>query len=348
MRALASISQSALAHNLSIVRQFCPNSDVVCMIKSNAYGHHLDLIKPLFQGEILAVSELSEAEQLRPLTNAPILLLSGVFNQDELRQALALNCQLVLHDISQLTVINQSNQPLKIWLKVDTGMRRLGLSPQDFQTCLTQLNRNPNVKIEAVMSHLACADEPNHPQNKKQLTLFNQLDYQQIPKSLANSAAILQLPATHFDYVRPGIMLYGASPFAHINALLLPVMELSAPIICLKTIKAGQSVGYGANWTAKKDTNIAIIGIGYGDGYPRHAKNTTPVLIQNRLCGLIGRVSMDLICVEIGDLNLNIGDKAILWGDAQLRVETVAAYSDTISYELLTGVSARVKFSKRA
>jgi alanine racemase len=213
---------------------------------------------------------------------------------------------------------------------------------------LTQLNRNPNVKIEAVMSHLACAAEPNHPQNKKQLTFFNQFNCQKIPKSLANSAAILQLPATHFDYVRPGIMLYGASPFAHINALLLPVMELSAPIICLKTIKAGQSVGYGANWTAKKDTNIAIIGIGYGDGYPRHAKNTTPVLIQNRLCGLIGRVSMDLICVEIGDLNLNIGDKAILWGDAQLRVETVAAYSDTISYELLTGVSARVKFSKRA
>ena len=342
MHAVASISQSALAHNLSVVHECAPNSKLVCMVKANAYGHHLDLIKPLMQADILAVSELSEARQLRALSTKPILLLSGVFNDDELLSAIQLNCHIVLHDLSQLSVITNTNQSINVWLKVDTGMHRLGLSEQELNICLNQLKSQPNVHIECVMSHYACADEANHPQNTQQLNSFNQLKLDNINRSMANSAAILSLPESHFEYVRPGIMLYGVSPFAVADKRLQPVMELSAPIISIKTIKTGESVGYGATWCASADTKIAIIGIGYGDGYPRHAKNNTPVLINDTLCPLAGRVSMDLICVDIGTLKVSVGDKAILWGHDKLSIETVASYSDTIGYELLTSVSSRV------
>ena len=344
MHAVAAISQSALAHNLSVVRTYAADAKVVCMVKANAYGHHLDLVNPLMQADILAVSELSEVRKLRKLSDKPILLLPGVFNENDLHEAIDLGCHLVLHELSQLTIIANSKQAISVWLKVDTGMHRLGLSQQDLATCLTQLKNHSNIHIECVMSHFACADEPGHQKNTQQLDHFNQLKIAEISRSMANSAAILSLEESHFNYVRPGIMLYGASPFSTIDEQLLPVMELSAPVISLKKISAGESAGYGATWQAKEATNIAIIGIGYGDGYPRHAKNGTPVLINNTLCSLAGRVSMDLICVDIGNLNVSIGDKAILWGHNKLRVETVATYSDTISYELLTGVSNRVSF----
>jgi alanine racemase len=348
MYAVAAISQSALAHNLSVVRKYAPQTKIVSMVKANAYGHHLDLAKPLFAADILAVSELSEVQRLRKLTQKPILLLSGVFSENDLQEAVQLNCQIVVHDISQLKHLNNCQNPVKVWIKVDTGMHRLGLSNEQLQQSLGQLQNNSNIHIECVMSHFACADEPAHIKNTQQLENFNQLNAQEFFHSMANSAAILSLPESHFDFVRPGIMLYGVSPFANINEQLLPAMELSAPILSLKTIKAGESVGYGATWQAHKDTKIAIVGIGYGDGYPRHAKNGTPALINNTLCSLVGRVSMDLICVDIGEVDAQVGDRAILWGNDKLRVETIAAYSDTIGYELLTGVSTRVTFTQRA
>ncbi|WP_428086975.1 alanine racemase [Candidatus Thioglobus sp.] len=348
MQAVATISQSALAHNLSIVKAHAPNSKVVCMVKADAYGHHLDLIKPLLQADMLAVSELSEARKLRQITQKPLLLLSGVFNQNELCEALELECHLVLHDLSQLAVLINNNQNINVWLKVDTGMHRLGLCEQDLAACLKQIKNHSNIHIACVMSHFACGDETGHIKNTQQLDEFNQLKINTAKSSMANSAAIMSLPESHFDYVRPGIMLYGVSPFSKVNKNLQPVMQLSAPIISIKPLKAGQGVGYGASWIAKKTTHIAIIGIGYGDGYPRHAKNGTPVLINDTLCALVGRVSMDLICVDIGNLSVKIGDKAILWGHHKLRVETVAAYSDTIGYALLTGVSSRVTFVEHA
>ncbi|SMN15990.1 Alanine racemase [uncultured Candidatus Thioglobus sp.] len=344
MHALAAISQSALSHNLNVVRTQAPHSKIVCMVKANAYGHHLDLIKPLLEADLLAVSELSEARTLRQYTTKPILLLPGVFNKTDLNNAVELGCHLVLHDLSQLPIIINSKQHMTLWLKVDTGMHRLGLSSSDLNTCLEQLKACSNIHVESVMSHFACADEPQHTSNTLQLNSFKQLKINKFNRSMANSAAILGMAEAHFDYVRPGIMLYGVSPFAIEDNKLQAVMELSAPILSIKTILAGESVGYGANWSAKKQANIAIIGIGYADGYPRHAKNGTPVLINNTLCSLIGRVSMDLICVELGDLKASIGDKAILWGHDKLHVETVAKYSDTIGYELLTSVSSRVRF----
>jgi alanine racemase len=348
MNVVANISQSALVHNLSIAQSLASHSKIVCMVKANAYGHHLDLIQPLLQADILAVSELNEAKNLRKLSHKPILLLSGVFNQADFKEAINLNCQLVLSDISQLDIINQNQRPINIWIKIDTGMHRLGIAPEQLDMCLEQLAKNSMINVKCIMTHFACADEPNNAKNTQQFNIFKQLNIKKFKRSMANSAAMLSNSKTHFDYVRPGIMLYGVSPFSSINKQLKPVMQLSAPVLAIKIVKTGDSVGYNENWTADKNTNIAIIGIGYGDGYPRHAKNGTPILINNTLCALVGRVSMDLICVNIGDLKVNIGDKAILWGSDKLRVETVAFYSDTIGYELLTGVSSRVKFIKSA
>ena len=348
MNAVAAISQSALANNLMVVRSYAPNSKIISMVKSNAYGHHLDLVMPLMEADILAVSELNEVRPLRKLTNKPILLLPGIFNDTDLQEAIQLNCHLVFHDLSQLTVIKNSKDSINLWIKVDTGMHRLGLPIDQLEQTLSQLKNHSNIHIECVMTHFACADEPTHIKNYQQFDTFSKLNIQHYSRSMANSAAIMSLDKSHFDYVRPGIMLYGASPFSNINEQLTPAMKLSAPILSLKIIKAGESIGYGAIWTAKKDSRIVTIGIGYGDGYPRHAKTGTPVMINNTLCKLAGRVSMDLICVDIGDLEVNVGDIAILWGDSKLRVETVASYSDTISYELLTGVSSRVSFIQSA
>lgn len=344
MHAVASISQSALNHNLSVVKRCAPHARIVAMVKANAYGHHLDCIAPLIDNaDLLGVSELSEAVKLRQKTNTPILLLSGVYSQSELQQAASLNCQIVVHQVSQITLINESKYPSNVWIKINTGMNRLGLSAEEYQQCLIQFEANPLVNIVCVMSHFACADEPAHPLNAHQLTQFEQLTKSANKRSMANSAAILSNIAL-LDFVRPGIMLYGVSPFVDNDHNLKPVMQLSAPILSIKMLQAGQSVGYGATWTASKKTTLATVGIGYGDGYPRHAQADTPVLINNVLCPLVGRVSMDLITVDISDINANVGDKAILWGDDKLSVNTVAKCSNTISYELLSSISSRVSF----
>lgn len=345
MQATASISQSALAHNLSVVKQLSSGAKIVSMIKADAYGHHLDCIHPLINNsDMLAVSELTEAEKLRAITKHPILLLSGIYSEAELQHAIDLNCHIVVHHASQISIINNTKQAVNIWLKIDTGMHRLGLSSEEYQECLSLFDDHSLIKIACVMSHFACADEIDHPMNKTQLDRFEALTAKANTRSMANSAAILSQAEAVFDFVRPGIMLYGASPFNTPNDQLKPVMRLSAPILSIKTLQAGESVGYSATWTADKNTTLAVIGIGYGDGYPRHAKNGTPVLINGILCPLVGRVSMDLICVDISTTKANVGDKVTLWGDDQLPVEVVANNSDTISYELLTGLSARVSF----
>ncbi len=345
MSAIATISQSALLHNLSVVKQYAPQAKIVAVVKANAYGHRLNLVAPILENaNVLAVSELQEAQILRQISNKPILLLSGVYSDEQLQQSIDLNCQCVVHHMSQTALINNSMQTLGIWLKLDTGMHRLGLSTKEYQQCYTDFKSNPLINIECVMSHFACADELNHLMNQTQLKLFNTITQNENNRSMANSAAILTLPESHFNIVRPGIMLYGVSPFSDDSFTLKPVMQLLAPIISIKTLQAGESVGYGATWTADKPSTIAIVAIGYGDGYPRHANNNTPVLINNTLCPLVGRVSMDMIAVNVSNVKVAINDMAILWGDEKLRVETIAQHSNTISYELLTNVSPRVNF----
>lgn len=348
MRAVATISQSALTHNLSIVRNFAPQAKIAAMVKANAYGHHIDLIMPIIDNvDVLAVSNLTEAKTLRAISKRPILLLLGVYSAEELQQAQDLNCQIVVHHPQQIPLISASTQPLSVWIKIDTGMHRLGLSVDEYQQCRSDFEQNPLISVDCVMSHFACADESNHALTNAQIKVFNAIVDNSINRSMANSAAILSQSEAIFDIVRPGIMLYGASPFPADDFNLQPVMQLSAPIVSIKTVQSSECVGYGAGWVADKPSVLAVVGIGYGDGYPRHAKNGTPVLINDTLCSLVGRVSMDMIVVDITDATdatIKIGDKAILWGDEKLRVETVAKYSNTIGYELLTSVSERVKF----
>ena len=346
MRAVASISQSALTHNLAVVKKNAPDCKIVAMVKANAYGHHLDLVQPLIKGaDVLAVSELAEVKKIRKITDKPILLLSGVFSKEELQQAIELDCQMVIHHQSQIAIVANTHANINVWLKVDTGMHRLGLYEDELTQALSIFEQQPLINVRCIMSHFACADEKNHPMNTTQLNSFKQLNNGNISRSMANSAAILSIKEAYFDDVRPGIMLYGVSPFGKADQQLKAAMQLSAPILSIKTIKAGEPVGYGATWIAEKTTEVAVVGIGYGDGYPRHAKNGTPVLINHNLCSLIGRVSMDLICVDVTDIGANVGDKAILWGDEQLPVETVAHHSDTTGYELLADVTNRVQFT---
>ncbi len=348
MYATAVISQSALVHNLSVVKAHAKSAKIVCVVKADGYGHQLGLISPLIEGaDVLAVSEITQAAKLRQKTKRPILLLSGIYSEHDLQQAVMLDCQIVVHHRSQIRLILDTQRKINVWIKIDTGMHRLGLSGKEYVACLAQFNVNPNINIISIMSHFACADEPSHPLNKKQLAYFKRLTNATTARSMANSAAILSQPESLFEFVRPGIMLYGASPFVETHNL-QPAMQLSAPILSIKTVQKGAQVGYGAIWKADKKTVLAIIGIGYGDGYPRHAKSGTPVMINNALCPLVGRVSMDFICVDISKIKASIGDRAIVWGDKKLPVETIAKYSDTISYELLTGVSSRVKFTTTA
>lgn len=347
MRANALISQSSLQHNLSVVQKKSTKAKIVAIIKANGYGHQLDLITPLIKHcDMLGVSTLTEAVQLRKKTHNPILLLSGVYSSAELKLAITLKCHIVIHNTEQIKLINCSQQMVNIWIKIDTGMHRLGLSTEQYYQSLEKLQNNPQVNIICIMSHFSCADEVDNPINNTQLNAFNAITDNTIARSMANSAAILSQKNALFDFVRPGIMLYGVSPFGKVDTKLKPVMKFSAPIISIKTIQAGESVGYGATWTSSKKTKIAIIAVGYGDGYPRGAKNGTPVLIKNVLCPLVGRVSMDFICVDISTIKVKIGEMVVLWGSAQLRVETIAEYSNTIAYTLLTGISNRVNFSK--
>lgn len=347
MNAFATISQSALAHNLNIVCQYSDKAKIVAVVKANAYGHHLNLITPIIEGsDLLAVSNLYEVHKLRQHTQKPILLLSGIASVDALQEANDLNCHIVVHQLQQATIISQTKQAVNVWIKVDTGMHRLGLLADEYQQCIALFKRNPLINIVCIMSHFACADDIEHPKNKTQFNQFKQLAQPPLKRSIANSAAILSNTIDCFDFVRPGIMLYGISAFGKSDKRLKPVMKLSAFIIAIKTINIGETVGYDETWRADKKTTIAIINIGYGDGYPRHAKNNTPVLINEVICPLVGRVSMDLICVNISHIKAKIGDIATLWGNEKLSAETIAKHSDTIAYELVTGVNQRVSFSK--
>ena len=350
MQTIALISQSALNHNFSLIRNIARKQKIVSMVKANAYGHGINMVKTIIdKSDIVAVSELKEALKLRLITDKPILLLSGIYSKQELQKAIKLNCIIVVHNDEQIKLVNNTKQKVNIWIKIDTGMHRLGLSEQQYNKCLNLFSNNSLINPECIMSHFACADEVDNMMNKAQLDIFNNLTNNKIKRSMSNSASILSNKNSLYDFVRPGIILYGISPFANkIEQKLKPVMQLKSPIMAIKTVKKGESVGYGAIWIATKTTTIAIVGIGYGDGYPRHAKNNTPVLINNTICPLIGRVSMDLICVNIGNTKAKVGDYAILWGDEKLRIETVAKFSDTIAYQLVTSISSRVKFIKAA
>lgn len=351
------INRQALLTNYQTIKKLSPNSKVLAVLKANAYGHGLALIaKTLTASELPAdafgVARLDEALQLRAAgVVQPIVLLEGFFDNQDIEILAVNNLQTVVHNEQQLDglLTAKLDKPLKVWLKIDTGMHRLGVMPEQFFDFYQQLLDCPNVQDDiVVMSHLACADDVFNDFTHQQLHGFNQLTSNlKAAKSIANSAGICAWPQSHLDWVRPGVMLYGISPMLEQSAEdlhLLPVMTLQSSLISIRAIKKGEPVGYGGAWVSDKDTTIGVIAIGYGDGYPRHAKNGTPVLLNGRKVPLVGRVSMDMITVDLGvaPQQDKIGDIATLWGDG-LPVEEVAKCADTISYELLCNITRRVK-----
>jgi len=349
----AYIDLAALTHNLSITRHYAPKSRIMAVIKANAYGHGLlHTAQALRSVDGFALLELDAAIYLR---NAgfrhPILLLEGFFSTHELALLEKYKLSTVVHHHEQAAMLaNCKHRELDIFLKINTGMNRLGFTPEQFPTVYEMLSNNTAVSNITLMTHFATADGTfNNTRFKKQIHAFNQTtQYISKPLSLANSAAIIRYPQVHRDWVRPGLMLYGASPFpSHTGAdfKLKPVMTLTSKIIAIQHLKKGDIVGYSGSFQAKKPMCIGIVACGYGDGYPRHAPTGTPVLVDNQRCQVIGKISMDMLAVDLTELHHpRINSPVTLWGQG-LPIEEIARAADTVSYELLCSLPTRVEIN---
>ncbi len=349
--ACALVDAGALKHNLQQVRQRARRARVMAVVKANGYGHGLVWVARALNGDADAfgVSSVEEGIQLREAgVPQPICLLEGFFTADELPLLSKYDLEPAIHQDAQLKVLAQALPALKlsVWLKIDTGMHRLGFPPERVPDVLQQLRRSPAVANVRLMSHFARADIASDPDTKSQIDSFlAQARNLGLEVSLANSAGILAWPQSHLDWVRPGIMLYGASPLekqAAIQLDLKPVMTLQTALIAVQARRKGESIGYGGDWRCPQDMPIGVAAIGYGDGYPRHATPGTPVLVNGTRVALVGRVSMDMITLDLRlQPQANIGDPVVLWGQG-LPVEDVATSAGTIAYELLCHVTERI------
>ncbi len=345
------IDLAALRHNLQRVHELAPGCSVIAMVKANAYGHGIERVANALPANALGVASLEEGMTLREAgILQPIVLMEGLFYKDEIKEAAKQHFTLVVHHEPHVEMLEkaQVDTPFSVWLKINTGMHRLGIDPAQLDTFYTRLQNAAAVKKPiGLMTHFAEADMVDSEATAKQITLFNQVAAHLAgPRSLANSAGILAWPKAHGDWVRPGLMLYGASPFADKTGLdhgLLPVMTLWSRLIAITKVKKGGKVGYGGTWTATEDLTIGVVGVGYGDGYPQFAKNGTPMLINGVECPLAGRVSMDMLTVDLRNQpQAKIGDPVVLWGQG-LPVERVARHSGTSAYEILTRMTPRPK-----
>jgi alanine racemase len=347
------VDLEAARANLDRVRQAAPGRRVMAIIKADAYGHGLvPMAQALTSAEAFGVACLEEAVVLHDAgIRHPIVLLEGPFSSQELHDIRRLDLDTVIHDQEQVRMLDAlpDGRPLRLWIKLDTGMHRLGFPAEGFRALLRHLALHRAVaRPLRIMSHLASAHEPDHASVAVQLGVFNAVT-QGIAgeRSMANSAALLAWPETQLDWVRPGLMLYGVSPFAGRTAGdlgLQPVMSLVSGLIAVRRVAAGESVGYGGSWRCPEDMPVGVVAIGYGDGYPRHAASGTPVLVAGRRAALIGKASMDMLTVDLRPCpEARVGDPVVLWGPG-LPVEEVARCADTIPYELLCAVRGRVRF----
>ncbi|WP_070963118.1 alanine racemase [Vibrio sonorensis] len=350
--ATATINLNALASNLKKVKEQSPESKIMAVVKANAYGHGLQHVATHAHGaDAFGVARIEEALQMRASgVVKPILLLEGFYSSGDLPVLVTNNIQTVVHCEEQLAALEQAEleTPVVVWLKIDSGMHRLGVRPEDFSSFVKRLKACDNVaKPLRYMSHFGCADELDKSITQEQTELFLSLtDGCEGERSLAASAGLLAWEQSRLDWVRPGIIMYGVSPFNDKTASELgyrPVMTLKSHLISVREVKKGESVGYGGVWTSKRDTKVGVLAIGYGDGYPRTAPNGTPVLVNGREVPIAGRVSMDMLTVDLGpNANDKVGDEAILWGEL-LPAEKVAAHIGTIAYELVTKLTSRVE-----
>jgi len=353
--AYAIVNLSAVKHNLEKIRAYAPNSKVLAVIKANAYGHGLlRIAEALMDVDAMAVARAAEAIRLRKAAYSNrIVILEGFVCEQELIELMQYDLDVVVHSIDQVEVLEKYTGPKKVtvWLKLDTGMNRLGFKVADLNTVYQRLlnasHVNPAILL---MTHFSSADEVSNHTTQQQINIFHDAVKTFFGEtSLANSAAIIAWPDSLTDWVRPGIMLYGVSPFADRKGTQLglePVMSLHSRLISVKMIEPGDAVGYAGTWVCKTQTKLGVVAIGYGDGYPRAAKVGTPVLINGRRVPLVGRVSMDMITVDLSTQpDTKVGDSVTLWGDG-LAVEEIAEYSDTIPYTLLCGITQRVEIKK--
>ena len=355
----AVVETAALRHNLAVVRRQAPHSRIMAVVKANAYGHgSVVAAKALTDADAFAVARLEEGIQLREAGLAHhILLLEGVFDVAQLGAAARHDFELVVHSALQISLLQawRGAHRFKVWIKLDTGMHRLGFLPADFPAAYRALVDCAAVDGPPVlMTHLASADVLKNAQTVAQLTTFAGL-VAGLPgeRSIANTAALFGWPeaqGARGDWVRPGLALYGGSPFAGQHGAqfgLRPAMTLLSQVIAVKTVATGGHVGYGAVWRAPREVRLAVVAAGYADGYPRNTAAGCAVLVNGREATLVGRVSMDMLTVDVTEHAVVApGDPVVLWGDG-VPVESVAAAAGTISWELLCGVSQRVLLDPR-
>jgi len=350
----AVIDKHALRHNLSVIRARAGRARVIAVVKANAYGHGLaSTALAVEDADALAVARLEEGLALRAAgVGGRIVLLEGVFTPGQLEDAADERLDLVVHDWLQIELLERAGAAgrFALWMKIDTGMNRLGFATVDAPAALARIRRLAPRELR-LMTHLACANERDDEVTRAQLQRFRAVSGAlDCELSIANSAGLLGDVPTGCHWVRPGLALYGASPFEDRTATQLglqPVMTLTSSVIAVRRVPRGEAVGYGGAWIARRDSLIAIVAAGYGDGVHRSCASGTPVLIEARRAPLVGRVSMDMIAVDVTELPpVHVGSDVVLWG-AGLPVEEVARHAGTVPYELLCSVSQRVPLELR-
>jgi alanine racemase len=345
------LNLDAVQHNLTVVRSYSPHAKIMAVIKANGYGHGLlHIAKAAKQADGFGVARLAEAIRLRQAGfKQRIVLLEGFGCEEELQATAHYQLETVIHCFEQITLLEhlQDQEKITVWLKLDSGMNRLGFKTAEFNEAYQRLISCPHVNPEInFITHLANADNKHDPKTSAQIQLFNETVGEfKGERSIANSAGLLAWRDSLTDWVRPGLMLYGISPFPEQTGTQLglkPVMSLHSRLIAVKQINPGESVGYSGTWVCDKPTRLGVIAVGYGDGYSRHAKIGTPVLVNGKRVPLIGRVSMDMITVDLNSQpDAKMADEVILWGDG-LPVEEIALWADTIPYTLVCGITQRV------
>jgi len=351
---VATIDTSALRHNLAVVRQHAPTAAVLAVVKADAYGHGLArAAAALSDAEGFALVELDAALKLRSAGyQKRIVLLEGFFDPGELPVLAEHGLSTVVHSMDQVAALDRlaPDARLDVMLKVNTGMNRLGLSPEQYAQALEKMRRNAGIASITLMTHFANADDERGV--AWQMERLRRLPgHDALPLSLANSAAILRYPETvRANWVRPGIMLYGCSPFAGktgAEAGLRPAMTLESRIIAVQDLRPGDTVGYSGMFRAERATRIGVVACGYADGYPRHAPTGTPILVDGKLTRTVGRVSMDMLCVDVtGMPEARTGSRVVLWGEG-MPVERVAQAAGTVGYQLLCALAPRVRIVEK-
>lgn len=345
-----SIDAAALRNNLAVVRRFAPSARVIAAVKANAYGHGLvHAARALDAADAFGVARVEEALVLRAAgITQPIVVLEGVFFASQLEVAAANDLQLVVHSFEQIAMLEQhaGTHRFAVWLKVDSGMNRLGFRTEEAATAHSRLHACAAVGTLRLLTHLAAAENAGGLETKLQLDRFRAFSAPlRLERSIANSAGIIAWPDAHAEWVRPGLMLYGASPFAERSAAdlgLRPAMTFTTQVIAVRHVAQGEAIGYNGVWRAKRRSRIAVAAVGYGDGYPRCMHAGAPALIKGREVPIVGRVSMDMTMLDATDLpDAAVGDEVTLWGRG-LPAENVAAFADTIAYELFCRIAERV------